>query len=124
IEDRAVIAQVTQKKEGEKGNHSSWDPGLYRIKAKTVVVSAGVVNTSALFLRSGMKKKLPRLGRDFTCHPASFVVAEHERPISNFVGHPKSFYLDQFAESERFVLETCMYFPFTTAKSITGFGKQ
>jgi choline dehydrogenase-like flavoprotein len=52
------------------------------------------------------------------------MVAEHPRPISNFVGHPKSFYLDEFAESERFVLETCMYFPFTTAKAIAGFGQE
>src|SRR5258708_34350182 len=51
------------------------------------------------------------------------MVAEHESPITNFVGHPKSFFLDQFAATESFVLETCMYFPFITAKSISGFGK-
>jgi choline dehydrogenase-like flavoprotein len=39
------------------------------------------------------------------------------------VGHPKSFYLEQFAESDHFVLETCMYFPFITAKSMAGFGE-
>jgi len=50
-------------------------------------------------------------------------VAEHATPITNFVGHPKSFYLDQFAESDRFLLETCMYFPFITAKSMAGFGQ-
>jgi hypothetical protein len=37
------------------------------------------------------------------------------------VGHPKSFFVDRAAE-EGFVLETCMYFPFTTAKALTGFG--
>jgi choline dehydrogenase-like flavoprotein len=51
------------------------------------------------------------------------MVAEHAEPITNFVGHPKSFYLDQFAETDGFVLETCMYFPFTTAKSLSGFGE-
>jgi hypothetical protein len=75
-----------------------------------------------LLLRSGFGAALPRLGHGFTCHPAFILVAEHDRPITNFVGHPKSFYLDQFAESDRFVLETCMYFPFITAKSLTGFG--
>jgi len=39
------------------------------------------------------------------------------------VGHPKSFYVDR-AEQEGYVLETCMYFPFTTAKNLTGFGEQ
>src|SRR5205807_7562181 len=63
-------------------------------------------------------------GRAFTCHPAFFMVAEHNRSITNFVGHPKSFYLDQFAENDRFVLETCMYFPLTTAKNLSGFGAE
>jgi choline dehydrogenase-like flavoprotein len=48
-------------------------------------------------------------------------VAAHAAPITNDVGHPKSFFVDRAAD-ERFVLETCMYFPFTTAKAITGFG--
>jgi choline dehydrogenase-like flavoprotein len=39
------------------------------------------------------------------------------------VGHPKSYYVDR-AEQEGYVLETCMYFPFTTAKNLTGFGAQ
>jgi hypothetical protein len=49
-------------------------------------------------------------------------VGEHPEPISNFHGHPKSFYCDEFWESERFLLESCMYFPFTTAKNLIGFG--
>jgi hypothetical protein len=88
-----------------------------------VVVCGGAVNSSALLLRSGFGRSLPRLGRGFTCHPAFIMVAEHERPITNAVGHPKSFYVDQFAESDHFLLETCMYFPFTTAKAMAGFGE-
>ncbi len=84
----------------------------------------GAVHTPALLLRSGLGKKLPRLGQGFTCHPALIMVAEHGAPITNFVGHPKSFYLDQFAESDRFVLETCMYFPLVTAKAMAGFGEE
>ena len=37
------------------------------------------------------------------------------------MGHPKSFFLDRSVE-EGFLLETCMYFPFTTAKNLAGFG--
>jgi len=40
------------------------------------------------------------------------------------MGHPKSFYVDQFADTERFLLETCIYFPFTLAKSLKGFGAE
>jgi choline dehydrogenase-like flavoprotein len=86
-----------------------------------VVVAAGAVGTPALLLRSGLGARLPRLGHGFTCHPAVIVVAEHPAPITNDVGHPKSFYVDR-AEAERFVLESCMYFPFTTARGLAGAG--
>lgn len=122
VGERTLEARVSARPAGGKGDPSSWEPGDYRIGAKVIVLSAGAVNTPALMLRSGLGKSLPRLGHGFTSHPALIMVAEHEQPITNFVGHPKSFYLDQFAESERFVLETCMYFPFITAKSMAGFG--
>ncbi len=50
-------------------------------------------------------------------------MGEHDRAITNDVGHPKSFFVDRAAE-EGFVLETCMYFPFVTAKNLTGFGQE
>ncbi len=123
VEEKTLLARVSPKPADGKGDPSPWEPGEYQIDAKIIVLCAGAVNTPALLLRSGMGRDLPRLGHGFTAHPAFILVAEHDRPITNFVGHPKSFYLDQFAESERFVLETCMYFPFTTAKSMTGFGE-
>jgi choline dehydrogenase-like flavoprotein len=61
------------------------------------------------------------VGLGFTCHPALILVGLHPQPITNDVGHPKSFFVDRGAE-EGFVLETCMYFPFTTAKALAGFG--
>lgn len=122
IEDRAVVVRVSPKPPGAKGEPSEWDPGDYRVRAGIVVVAGGPVGSSALLLRSGLPVRLPRLGEGFTCHPAHILVAEHPRDITNDVGHPKSFYLDR-AEQEGYVLETCMYFPFTTAKSLTGFGE-
>jgi len=64
------------------------------------------------------------LGRYFTAHPALILVAQHDEPISNFHGHPKSYYCDEFVNTKGFLLETCMYFPFTTAKNLSGFGVQ
>lgn len=121
IEDRAVIVRVSEKRPGEAGLASQWAPGDYRIAARAVVVAGSAVGSPALLLRSGFGARLPQLGRGFTCHPAHILVGEHERPITNDVGHPKSFFMDRGAE-EGFVLETCMYFPFTTAKNLTGFG--
>lgn len=123
IEDRAVVVQVDEKRAADKGAPGEWAPGQYRVSAGTVIVAGGSVGTSALLLRSGFGKHLPMLGKRFTCHPAHVLVAEHEDAITNDVGHPKSFYVDR-AETEGYVLETCMYFPFTTAKNLTGFGEQ
>jgi choline dehydrogenase-like flavoprotein len=106
----------------EKGEPSVWKPGEYRVGAKIIVVCGGAVGSPALLLRSQLPAKLPKLGADFTCHPAHVLVAQHDHPITNDVGHPKSFFIDRAAE-EGFVLETCMYFPFTTAKNLTGFGE-
>ncbi len=121
IEDRAVVARVSDRPPGGRGEPSNWQAGEYRIRAGIVVSCGGAIGSPALLLRSGFGERLPRLGEGFTCHPAHILVAEHARPITNFVGHPKSFYVDRAAE-ERFVLETCMYFPVTTAKNLTGFG--
>jgi choline dehydrogenase-like flavoprotein len=120
IVERACLATVT---ESPHGLPSPWPPGRYRVKAKAVVVAAGAVNSPALLLRSGLPRRLPALGRYFTCHPALILVAQHERRLSNYFGHPKSYISDHFAE-QGFLLETCMYFPFTTAKSLSGFGPE
>jgi choline dehydrogenase-like flavoprotein len=123
LEDRLVMARVAEKPPGGKGEPSTWEPAEYRIKAKIVIACAGAVNSPALLLRSDLPVSLPRLGHGFTCHPALILVAEHGRNITNFIGHPKSYYLDEFVESDGFVLETCMYFPFTTAKALSGVGE-
>lgn len=112
---------VSEAEPADRGLASEWEPGEYRITADIVVVAGGSVGSTALLLRSGFRDGLPWLGRRFTCHPAFILVAEHAEPLTNDLGHPKSFYLDR-AEEEGWVLETCMYFPFVTAKNLTGFG--
>ncbi len=123
LEERAAIVRVHDKPPAAKGLPSPWAPGEYRITARTVIACGGSIGTSALLLRSPVTAKLRGLGERFTCHPAHILVAEHDRDITNDVGHPKSYYLDR-AEDEGYVLETCMYFPFITAKNMTGFGEE
>ncbi len=119
--DRSLTVRVAPKPAGAKGRPSEWEPGDYRVQAGAVVLAAGAVGSPALLLRSRLPGAPPRVGAGFTCHPALILVAEHARPITNDVGHPKSYFVDR-AALEGFVLETCMYFPFTTAKALTGFG--
>jgi choline dehydrogenase-like flavoprotein len=121
IAERAVEAVVSPAPFGEE---APWPPGRYRVRAKLVVLAAGAVHTPALLLRSGFGERLRELGNWFTAHPAMIVAGRHKAPITNYQGHPKSFYCEEFAERGRFLLETCMYFPFTTAKNLPGFGRE
>jgi choline dehydrogenase-like flavoprotein len=104
------------------GARSPWEPGEYRIRAKRIVVCGGTVNTCALMLRSGYGRIFPSLGRSVTLHPALIMVGIHESPVDGFYGHPKTYCCDRFPDSDGYILETCFYFPFTTAKSCAGFG--
>ncbi|MFN2315386.1 MAG: GMC family oxidoreductase N-terminal domain-containing protein [Gemmatimonadales bacterium] len=120
LEERALRVTVSARQAGEKGAEADWPAGRYRLTAGTIVLAGGVLGTIPLLLTSGLR--LPAiLGQRFTCHPAHILVAEHPHEITNDVGHPKSYYVDR-AEADGYVLETCMYFPFTTAKNLTGFG--
>lgn len=121
--DRMLDVVVRAVPPGAKGLPGEWEPGEHRVQAGIVVLAGGSIGTTALLLRSGFGERLPRIGHGFTCHPAHILVAEHEKPITNDVGHPKSFYVDH-AAVDGYVLETCMYFPFTTAKNLTGFGTE
>ncbi len=121
IGERECTATVANPSFGEP---SSWEPGRYRVRARAIVVAGGAVNSPALLLRSHLPVRLPALGRYLTTHPALILVGEHGRPISNYHGHPKSYYCDHFVEDGGFLLETCMYFPFTTAKNLIGFGAE
>lgn len=118
---RRLEVVVSPRSAGGKGAEGEWAPGRYDIEADTIVLAGGVMGTVPLLLGSGLPGLPGRIGQGFTCHPAHILVAEHAQPITNDVGHPKSFFVDR-AEAEGYVLETCMYFPFTTAKNLTGFG--
>ena len=119
--DRMVEVTVSPRPAGGRGTEPEWAPGTYRVEARLVVLAAGSIGSTALLLRSRLTGAPPRIGAGFTCHPAHILVAEHAAPITNDVGHPKSYFVDRGAE-EGYVLETCMYFPFITAKNLTGFG--
>ncbi len=104
------------------GSVSDWPAGKYVVHAHTVVMAAGAIYTPTLLMRSGLVADLPAIGRFWTCHPAHILAGEHDKPITNFVGFPKSYVWEERVETERYVLESCMYMPFITAKNLTGFG--
>jgi choline dehydrogenase-like flavoprotein len=119
--ERRLHVTVSGRPAGGKGADPEWEPGDYVIEADHVVLAGGVMGTIPLLLGSGLPGVPRRTGEGFTCHPAHILVGEHPAPITNDVGHPKSWFVDRGAD-EGYVLETCMYFPFITAKNLTGFG--
>ena len=122
LEERAVVVRVSPKPPGAKGRPSEWAAGRLphaRGRRRPGGGRRGLAGAAAAL--AACRCRCLRLGAGFTCHPAHILVGEHERPITNDVGHPKSYFLDR-AQEEGYVLETCMYFPFTTAKNLAGFG--
>ncbi|MDA8792598.1 GMC family oxidoreductase [Bacteriovoracaceae bacterium] len=122
IVGKTVLATVSASQFGLEG--SPLKPGDYKFKAKRFIVSCGsAVNTPALLMRSYGENFLPAIGKYFTCHPALILVGDHGRKVQNMDGHPKSFFCEEYMESDRFLLETCMYFPFVLAKNLNGYGE-
>ncbi len=119
VGERQVSVRVHAKPASAKGHASEWAPGEYTVHAAAIVLCGGSMGSTALMLRSGLAAALPQLGERYTCHPAHILVAEHPQPIGQR-GFPKTYFLDQ--PDAGFILETCMYFPFITAKNLTGFG--
>lgn len=97
----------------------------YELKAKVIVLAGGVLQTPAIVQRSlkdlQIKNKL--IGRYVSLHPVFNLNAVYKDRISNFKGFPKTYYIDQFSDSEGYYLETSFYYPGITSKNIPGYGK-
>ncbi len=58
--------------------HSRRPVGRFRVRAKNVVVSAGVVHTPLILMRSGLRRLV---GRRFQAHPGAAVVGRFPEPV-------------------------------------------
>ncbi len=98
--------------------------GEHNVKAKIIVLAAGVLHTPVLLHRSAasLKIKTKNIGRYVTLHPAFNVNGIYKNRISNFTGFPKTMYIDEFSDSHDFYLETSFYLPGVTAKNQPYFG--
>lgn len=110
-----LAAKITQE-------NSNYLPGTYHIRCKKLVLSAGAIHTPALLMHSFGKDFHPMIGRYLTCHPALIMAGEHDIEVQGMQGPPKNYFSEQFSHSERFLLESCMYFPFSFARNLIGFG--
>jgi choline dehydrogenase-like flavoprotein len=102
------------------------ETGDHQVSADTIVVAAGALNTPALLKRSqdGLGWTNDAVGRFLTLHPTYNVNAIYPEEITNYRGFPKTWYVDEFSESEGYYLETSFYYPGVTAKNLPGFGAE
>ena len=122
IEDGDILASISD--EVSKNDNDRVCSINYRISAKKIILSAGAINSPAILMRSFGKRFNPAIGRYLTVHPALIMAADHDDEVNGMQGPPKNYYSDEFVESDRFLLESCMYFPFSFAKNLVGFGPE
>ena len=98
----------------------------HHVSADSIIVAAGALNTPALLLRSqdDLGWQNENVGRFLTLHPTYNVNAIYPEEIKNYRGFPKTWYVDEFSESEGYYLETSFYYPGVTAKNLPGFGAE
>ena len=119
-DDRSLDVTVSEAPPGSRPGPLA--PGEYEVRAKQVILSAGCPGTPALLLGSDDFRSLPGLGRYVTLHPTTTTYGIHPEEVNGHRGFPKAYYTDQFSESEGYYVETCFYFPMTTAKNLECWG--
>jgi choline dehydrogenase-like flavoprotein len=65
------------------------------VRAPTVVVAGGGVESPAVLLRSGLDN--PNLGKHLRLHPVAVVAGFYDQPIQAWTGSPQTIKTDQFA---------------------------
>jgi choline dehydrogenase-like flavoprotein len=65
------------------------------VRAPTVVVAAGSVESPALLLRSGLTN--PNIGKHLRLHPVAAVAGYYAEPVETWTGSPMTIYTERFA---------------------------
>jgi choline dehydrogenase-like flavoprotein len=76
----------------------------FTVRARRAVIAAGgAFGTPELLLRSGLGG--PQVGRNFHIHPACWVGARYEEEVRGWEGVMQSFYVDEWEDPQRVLLE-------------------
>jgi choline dehydrogenase-like flavoprotein len=99
--------------------HEDGSTTTLTVRAGTVVVAAGAIESPALLLRSGIGG--PAAGRHLRLHPASLVGGVYEQPIEGWIGQIQSALSDEFKQCEGehgFLIEASTVAPAIVAMSL------
>ena len=113
VEDgRAAGAEVTV-------THADGSTTALTVRAGTVVVACGAIESPALLLRSGIGG--PAVGKHLRLHPVGVVAGVYEDPIEGWIGQIQSALSDQFSQCEGdhgFLIEAITVAPGLVASSL------
>jgi choline dehydrogenase-like flavoprotein len=95
------------------------------VRAKTVAVCGGAINSPALLLRSGLTGR-GNVGKRLFLHPVVIMSAQMEQPVEAWNGAPQAAYshhfIDRGPERMGYFLEVPPLYPMIAATVLPGFG--
>ena len=122
--DRVIHSGATASGvEGTRLGPDDQPVGTFAVRARTVVVAGGAINTPALLLRSGFDS--PNLGRRTWLHPVFPVLAEYDEVIDPWKGSPQSVASNELLDrGDRmgFFMETPPIYPVNAASVLPAVG--
>jgi choline dehydrogenase-like flavoprotein len=102
-------------------------PHSVTVRAETVVLAAGAIESPALWLRSQLPNTYRQVGRNLHLHPEVVIGAVFDEEITGWHGIPQSVIIDEFLDLDRDVEGGYLLLPFfappiSVASLLPGFG--
>ncbi len=95
------------------------------VRAPTIIIAAGAVNSPALLLRSGLGRSLPATGAGVSLHPLIPLLIVSDKALHSMRGLPHSYYCDEFFTPEDdFLFEGLFVSIGVFSTGLGGFGRQ
>ena len=121
-----VSAGAVAGVEALESDPSGGAPSPLRIEAPLVLLAAGVLETPALLLRSGLGAG-GAAGRSLQFHSSVIATARFAEPVHGYFGPTMSYAITEFSDvnghaGPGFMLENTAVHPIVTATSLPGFG--
>ncbi len=78
--------------------------GTFEVRAKAVVLAGGAIQTPAFLLQNGLGNE--HVGEHLHVHPGIGAICSTDRDIQGWRGMVQAFYVDEFLQSDRYILES------------------
>ena len=99
VRSRQVDTQTdTSRGSGNKGSCKGCS---ITVRSQAVILAAGAINSSQLWLNSRLADPGKQVGRNLHLHPTIFVGALFDEDVDAYQGIPQSFYVDHFLDLAR-----------------------